>query len=122
MKRVLKAIGFGVLIWTVVAAVMATILPLMETNRALYDWISAVAISLSLVGFSALYLKNVSSNVLKESTYFSLIVVVVCATCDASMIMLGVLKLSDVSWMLISYLMTPIIITGMGYMGNQRRK
>ncbi len=117
MKWALKAIGFGALIWTVVAVIMAAILPLMESNRGIYDSISAVAISLSLVVFSALYLKNVTSNVFKESIYFSLIIMAVCAACDASLVMFGILKMSEfVPGILITYLMTPIITIGMGYM------
>jgi len=117
MKRVIKAIGFGALIWTVVAATMAAILPLMETNRGLFDWISSVAISLSLVVFSALYLKKVSGNAFRESIYLSLVIVAVCAICDASLVMFGLLKMSEfVPGIVISYLMTPIITMGMGYM------
>jgi len=121
MKRMLKAIGFGALIWTVVAVIMAAILPLMESNRGLYDSISAVAISLSLVVFTTLYLKNVASDVIKESIYLSLIIIAVCAACDASLVMFGILKMSEfVPGIVISYLMTPIIIIGMGYMRTMR--
>src|SRR3990172_5649490 len=119
MKSVSKAIGFGVLMWIIVAATLTVSLPLMESNRGLYDSIAAVVISLSIVVFSALYLKNVAGNVLRESVYLSLTFTVVIAALDLSLLMLGILKMSFpqfVSDIAVSYLMTPIITIGMGYM------
>ena len=119
MKSMSKAVGFGVLMWIIVAATLPVSLPLLESNRGLYDSIAAVVISLNIVVFSALYLKNVAGNVLRESVYLSLTFAVVIAALDLSLLMLGILKMSFpqfASDIAVSYLMTPIITIGMGYM------
>lgn len=124
MHSISKAIFFGVLLWVVVAATLLVSLPLMTSDRGLYDSIAAVVISLSLVTFSALYLRDASGPVLRESVYLSVTFAVVIAGLDVSMLMLGVLKMSlsrFVSDVAVSYLMTPIITIGMGYMKSQMR-
>ncbi len=124
MKAMLKAIVFGVSLWVIVAATLTVTLPLMTGNRGLYDSIASVVISLGLVAFSALYLKKVTENVLRESVYLSLTFAVVIAGLDLSLLVLGILKMSwyrFVSEIAVSYLMTPIITIGMGYMRSQVR-
>lgn len=119
MKSVSKAVGFGVVMWIIVAATLTVSLPLMASNRGLYDSIAGVVISLCIVVFSALYLKHAEGNVLRESVYLSLTFMVVIAALDLSLLLSGVLKMSFsqfVSDIAISYLMTPIITIGMGYM------
>lgn len=122
MSSILKAVVFGVLLWVVVAATLTVSLPLMASNRGLYDSIGAIVISLGLVTFSALYLRPVRRNVLRESIYLSLVFAVVIAGLDTSLLMLGVLKMSIsqfLSDIAVSYLMTPIITIGMGCMARE---
>ncbi len=119
MNSIFKAVAFGVLLWMVVAATLAASLPLMASDRGLYDSIGAVVISLGLVVFSALYLRDVTGGVLRESVYLSLVFAVVIAGLDLSLLMLGALKMSFdrfLSEIAVSYLMTPVITIGMGYM------
>ncbi len=119
MNSVSKAVGFGVLMWIIVAATLTATLPLAANNRGLYDSIAAVVISLCVVFFSALYLRNAEGNVLRESVCLSLTFSAVIAALDLSLLMAGILKMSFsqfLSEIAVSYLMTPIITIGMGYM------
>ncbi len=77
MKSFKKATLYGFLIWLIVFATAFLIFPIHETNRAFFESIMPVIISIVTSFFTFNYLRKVESNFVKESLHFGIIVIVI---------------------------------------------
>ena len=83
MKSFKKTILYGVLIWLIVFATAFLIFPIHETNRAFFESIMPVVISIATSFFAFMYLIEVEKNFIKEGLYFGIIVTVINWIIDA---------------------------------------
>jgi hypothetical protein len=87
MKSFKKAALYGFLIWLIVFAIAFLIFPIRETNRAFFESIMPVVISIVTSFFTFKYLVKVESNFVKESLYFGIIATVINWLIDALLIL-----------------------------------
>ncbi len=73
----------GFLIWLIVFAIAFLIFPVHETNRAFFESIMPVIISIVTSLFTFKYLSKVESNFIKEGLYFGIIVTLINWIIDA---------------------------------------
>ena len=83
MKSFKKAILYGFLIWLIVFAIAFLIFPIRETNRAFFESIMPVIISIVTSFFAFKYFSKVESSFIKEGFYFGIIVTLINWIIDA---------------------------------------
>jgi len=72
MKSFKKAVLYGFLIWLIVFATAFLIFPIHESNRAFFESIMPVIISIVTSFFAFKYFSNVENNFIKEGLYFGI--------------------------------------------------
>lgn len=119
-----KALLFGVLIWLIAFAVAFAIFPLRETSRPLFESIMPVALALATVFFAARYFEVVESRFVSEGFLLGIIWMAVNLGIDlplmlspSPMQMTPGEYLGDIG---LTYLLLPVITTGMGVVAAQR--
>lgn len=83
MKSFKKAILYGFLIWLIVFAVSFLIFPIRESNRAFFESIMPVTLSIVAAFFAFKYLSKIESHFIKEGLYFGFIIIVINWLIDA---------------------------------------
>lgn len=73
MKSIKKTLFYGFLIWLIPFITAFFIFPIRESNRALFESIMPVVITICVVIFAYLYLKKVENNYARESVLIGLI-------------------------------------------------
>jgi len=74
MKSLKKVVLYGFLIWLIAFAVSFLIFPIHESNRAFFESIMPVTLSIVTSFFAFKYLSKTESNFIKEGLYFGIIV------------------------------------------------
>jgi len=128
MNKKLKIVGYGVLVWLIPTLISILIFLLGAIN--LFETISPVAITTTVVLFSYFYLKNIDANFIKEGVVIGLSWAIISIILDLLMIMAGITQLSLTSYAVYVgplYLVVPAITIGFGYLldfkleGNKRQ-
>ncbi len=83
MKSFKNAILYGFFIWLIIFATAFLIFPIRETNRAFFESIMPVIISMATSFFAFKYFSKVESSFVKEGLYFGIIVTVINWIIDA---------------------------------------
>ncbi len=83
MKSFKKAILYGFLIWLIAFAVAFLIFPIHETNRALFESIMPVVISIVTSFFGYRYFSIVENNFIKEGVFLGIIITIINWVVDA---------------------------------------
>ena len=122
MSSLKKAMLYGFLIWLIAFAVSFLIFPIHESNRAFFESIMPVTLSIITSFFAFKYLSKTESNFIKEGLYFGIIVTVINWFIDA-LIMLSPspmqMTLSDYFQDIgFTYLMILPITLGFGFIAN----
>ncbi len=122
MSSLKKAMLYGFLIWLIAFTVAFLIFPIHESNRAFFESIMPVTISILTSFFAFTYLRTTKSNFIKEGLYFGIIVTVINWFIDA-LIMLSPspmqMTLSDYSQDIgFTYFMILPITLGFGFIAN----
>lgn len=124
MKRYLKIVLYGFLLWLIPFAVSVLIFPLRVSQRPLFESIMPVVIAIWTVFFSIIYLtsKNLAcdrSGFFIEGVKIGLVWSVMSTALDLVVFTFGPLRmplfdyLADIA---VTYLMMPAITSGMGYL------
>ena len=118
MKHFLKAFLYGLAVWAVPFVVAMIIFPLRESERPLFESIMPVAVALAVVAFAILYLKNLELNFIREGFWLGILWITMSIAIDMLLFSWGPMKMSFTDYMKdigITYLMMPVITTGMGW-------
>ena len=122
MQSFKKAILYGVLIWFIAIAIAMLIFPIRESNRAFFESIMPVVISIATSYFSFQYLRSIKDNFIKEGLYFGIIVIVINLLIDAVLMlspspmqMTPLAYFQDIGF---TYFMILPITLGFGYLAD----
>ncbi|MBU2214197.1 hypothetical protein KKC44_06685 [Patescibacteria group bacterium] len=119
MKSFKTALIYGFITWLIPFAVAFWIFPLRESQRALFESIIPVVISISVVIFAIIYLKKLEKKYLREGLILGFLWLAVSMVIDLFMFMWGPMKMSISDYMEdvgLTYLMIPVITTGLAYL------
>ena len=117
MKSKKRAVLYGFLIWLIPFAVAAAIFPIRTGNRALFESIMPVTLTICAVLFSVLYLRRLGEGFPREGILLGVTWLVICVVVDLLMFMWGPMKMSFADYMMdigLTYLIIPTITIGTG--------
>ena len=89
MKSIKKTLLYGFLIWLIPFVVAFLIFPIRESNRALFESIMPVVITISVAFFAYQYFKKLDNNFVKEGVMLGLIWLAISFVIDLVMFMQG---------------------------------
>ena len=120
MKKFVKIILFGFFIWLIVFAVSILIFPFRQTQRALFESIMPVVLTLCTVIFAILYLRNLNAGFMKEGILIGVAWLVINLAIDLPLFMLeSPMQMSLADYMMdigLTYLIIPTVTIGFGYL------
>ncbi|HEY5600496.1 MAG TPA: hypothetical protein VIK81_00225 [Patescibacteria group bacterium] len=114
-----KAILFGIGAWAFTFIVAMAAFGLRQNERVLFESIMPVALVLSTITASALYLKTVKSRQFYIGFCLGLIFLIVNLVLDSLLFSWGPMKMLIIDYLKdigVAYLLIPIIPSGMGYL------
>ncbi|MDD1774612.1 MAG: hypothetical protein LUQ24_03710 [Methanobacterium sp.] len=118
MNKIVKLILFGFLIWLVPFLISLLIFPLKSTVNPLFESIMPVVISATVVCLAYLYLTGIEKDYLKEGLTAGVTWLIISLIIDLILFLpASPMQMSFTSYIMdigITYLMIPIITTGMG--------
>jgi len=118
MKAIKKAVVYGLALWVIPFAAAIMIFPLRISDRAFFESIMPVVVTLCTVSFSILYLRNVQRNPLTEGIMLGLVWFVINVGLDLLMFMPEgpmTMTLADyVKDIGLTYVIIPTITIGFG--------
>ena len=124
MKSIKKTLFYGFLIWLIPFATAFLIFPIHESNRALFESIMPVVVTICVVFFANVYLRKSHENFLREGMLIGIIWLVMSFAIDLAMFMQGPMKMSFLDYVMdigLTYLIMPIITIGFGYLLKKRQ-
>lgn len=117
MKKYMKLIGFGLLIWLIPFIVSFLIKNVRDNNRILFESIMPVIVVFAVVVFSILYFKKIEKNWIQEGIIAGIIWFIISVLIDLLMFLPeSPWHMSFIDYMIdigLTYLI--IIITPVGY-------
>lgn len=122
MNKNIKTIIYGFLVWLIPFAVSFIIFPLKESARPLFESIMPLTLSIVVLILAYYYLKNISSNFIKEGVLIGIVWYIINIAIDLFMFMpASPMHMSFGDYMMdigLTYLIIPAITIGMGYMAS----
>lgn len=130
MRSYKLALFYGFLIWLIPFMVAFLIYQIRTSNRALFESIMPVVVTLCVVLFSIFYFRTVETRFLKEGILLGIIWFVISLVIDLMMFMPeSPMKMSFADYLMdigLTYLIIPAICVGFGYLlekqGRQNAK
>jgi hypothetical protein len=116
---------YGFLIWLIPFVVAFLIFPIRESNRALFESIMPIVITISVIFFAYQYFRKLDTNFVKEGVLLGLIWLAISLIIDLAMFMQGPMKMSFANYIMdigLTYLIIPTITIGFGYLCENKRK
>lgn len=113
--KLLKLIGFGLIVWLIPTLITLLVSYLKIINY--FDVISAVAIAVTVIVFSYLYFKNIEANLVKEGFILGIVWLLLSIILDIVLIFLGInqLSLMEYAYYVVPlYIIIPAITIGFG--------
>ena len=123
MKSIKKTLLYGFLIWLIPFVVAFLIFPIRESNRALFESIMPVVITISVAFFAYQYFKKLDNNFVKEGVMLGLIWLMISFVIDLVMFMQGPMKMTFTDYIMdigLTYLIIPAITIGFGYLSKSK--
>src|SRR3989338_8770243 len=123
MKSIKKTLLYGFLIWLIPFIVAFLIFPIRESNRALFESIMPVVITICVVFFAHLYFKKADNYYKKEGILLGLTWLAISFVIDLTMFMQGPMKMLFADYVMdigITYLIIPTITIGFGYLSKSK--
>lgn len=116
---------YGFLIWLIPFGVAFPILPIKTSNRALFESVMPVVVTMCVVLFSVSYFRKVKAGFLKEGILLGMIWLAICLIIDLMMFMPeSPMKMSLADYMMdigLTYVIIPTICVGSGYLLERQR-
>jgi fumarate reductase subunit C len=119
------AILSGFLLWLAPFIVSLVISPVRSSDRAFFETIMPVVITLAIIAFSYLYFKDVKVGYLKEGMAIGAIWLLISLAFDLLMFSWGPMAMGFTDYMKdigLTYLIYPIVTTGIGYLLEKKCK
>jgi hypothetical protein len=123
MRSCKRIIGYSLLIWAIPFIAALLIFPLRESERALFESIMPVVLTLAVVFSVIKYLRATDVECCTEGLIFGLWAFVICIALDLLLFMWGPMKMSLIDYVKdigITYLMIPVIAWGIGKFSDRR--
>ena len=122
MNKNLKIIIYGILIWLI--PTLISFLISVFNILSLFDVIVAVVLAATVIGFTYLYLKDITENFVREGIITGVVWVLVSIILDLVLIIIGITKLSLENYAIYVaplYIIIPAITIGFGLYKDQNR-
>lgn len=119
MRSIKTAIFYGFLVWLIPFVVAIFIFPIRQADRALFESIMPVVLTLSIVVFSVKYFRVVNGNYLTEAVRLGLVWLVISLGIDLLLFMQGPMKMTPLDYFKdigLIYLIIPVVTIGFGYL------
>jgi hypothetical protein len=119
MRKTLRIILFGFLLWLIPFVVSFPIFTLRESNRALFESIMPVVVTICVVFFAILHLRKAGAGFLKEGFLIGIVWYLICIVIDLLMFMWGPMKMTFGQYMAdigLTYVIIPTVTVGYGYL------
>ena len=123
MKSIKKTLFYGFLIWLIPFITAFLIFPIRESNRALFESIMPIVITVSVVFFAYLYFKKLDNDYKKEGILLGLTWLAISFVIDLTMFMQGPMKMTFTAYIMdigLTYLIIPAITIGFGYLSKSK--
>lgn len=122
MNKNVKIVLFGVLLWLIPFLVSLVVFPLKESNRALFESIMPLVLTIVAIKLSYYYLRKIRTGYLKEGLMIGLIWYIMMVAIDLIMFLpQSPMHMNLTDYMMdigITYLIVPVITTGMAYLAQ----
>ncbi len=125
MKHFFRAFLYGLAVWAIPFVAAMIIFPIRENERPLFESIMPVTVALAVVIFAIIYLKNLEMNFSSEGFWLGILWLVMSIAIDMLLFSWGPMMMNFSDYMKdigITYLMMPVITTGMGRLEQIRFK
>jgi hypothetical protein len=124
MKSIKKALVYGFAVWVIPFVIAIMIFPIRISDRPLFESIMLFVVTLCVVSFSVLYLRDLQAGFLREGTLLGITWFVISIALDLLMFMPeSPMKMGIVDYMKdigLTYLIIPTITVGFGYLAEKR--
>ena len=123
MKSLRWALVFGFLIWLIPFTISILIFPLRTSNRALFESIMPVVVTLCAVVFSILYFRKLEEGFIREGILLGVIWFAISIVIDLLMFMWGPMRMTFAEYMMdigLTYLIIPTVTIGFGFVKKGR--
>jgi len=117
MASLWKTLGYGFLVWVITFVVAILSFPLRANERPLFESIMPVVLAANVTVFAFLYLRGAGAEARSAGLRLGLIWLVVNVVLDLLLFSWGPMKMTLADYVKdigLTYLMIPIITTGMG--------
>lgn len=125
MKSIKTALIYGFLVWLIPFLLALFLFSVRQSNRPLFDSFMSVVLAAGVIFFAIKYFQKVEENFFKEGIYIGVIWLVASLALDFPMFSAGPMKMSLTDYISdigITYIMIPVIATGIGYILEDRKK
>lgn len=125
MKNYIRITYFGVLLWLVPFAVSVLVFPLKKCDRALFESIMPVVLTLCTVISLIAYLKKMQRDFVKQGILLGVAWMAISVILDLCLFMQGPMKMSLVDYLKdigLAYLIIPTVCLGCGYLLEKTRR
>ncbi len=115
----LKALVYGFILWLVPFGIGMALFPLRTSDRAFFETIMPVTITLLVVVLSYFYFTSRTGDYLKEGLIIGILWLTISIVFDLLMFMWGPMAMTPVDYLEdigLTYLIYPIVTTGTGYL------
>lgn len=122
MNKNVKIINYGLLVW-LIPSLITVILGSFISAMNIFEIVSAVAIAVTVMVFSYLYLKGITENFIKEGVLIGISWLIINIVLDIILILLGISQLTLTNYAMYVaplYIIIPAITIGLGVYMNQR--
>lgn len=124
MNKYLKIVVFGFLVWLIPFLVSFIVFPLKATMRPLFESIMPLVLTIVVIILAYYYLKDISTNYVKESLMMGISWYIINIAIDLFMFMpASPMHMSFADYMMdigLTYLIIPIITIGLGYIAQNK--
>lgn len=124
MNKNLKILIFGLCIWLVPFLVSLAVFPLKESNRALFESIMPLVLTMVVTAVSYYYLKSVNSNYVKNGLIAGIVWYLINILVDLFMFMpASPMQMIFLDYMMdigLTYVIIPTVAVGMAYMAQNK--
>jgi len=126
MKSIKKAVVYGFAVWVIPFAIAIMIFQIRVSDRALFESIMPVVVTLCTASFSILYLRILQGNLLTEGVMLGAVWFVINIGLDLLMFMpespMRMTLVDYVKDIGLTYLIIPTITIGFGYLAEKSRR
>ncbi len=123
MRSLKSAILYGLAVWVIPFVVAMIAFPLRENDRAFFESIMPVAVTLAVVLFTVKYFHRVEKDFVKEGIWLGIVFLVVSVVIDLLLFSKGPMAMPLISYIKdigFTYLAMPVVTVGVGCLLHRR--